>query len=70
MGRYFLFASQVDAVSGFDEAAFMGQIQTYDKFVILESTKEIRAYMQAHANLPGEPGIYNVRDTFPEAIIP
>lgn len=70
VGRYFLFASQVDAVSAFDEAAFMGQIQTYDKFVILESTKEIRAYMQAHANLPGEPGIYNVRDTFPEAVIP
>ncbi|HWP21286.1 MAG TPA: hypothetical protein VN417_00990 [Candidatus Cryosericum sp.] len=70
VGRYFLFASQVDAVSGFDESAFMGQIQTYDKFVILESTPEIRAYMQAHANLPGEPGIYNVRDTFPEAVIP
>lgn len=70
VGRYFLFASQVDAVSGFDEAAFMGQIQTYDKFIILESTPEIRTYMQAHANLPGEPGIYNVRDTFPEAVIP
>lgn len=70
VGRYFLFASQVDAVSAFDEAAFMGQIQTYDKFVILESTPEIRAYMQAHAGLPGEPGIYIVEDTFPEAVIP
>lgn len=70
VGRYFLFASQVDAVSAFDEAAFMGQIQTYDKFVILESTPEISAYMQAHANLPGEPGIYIVKDTFPEAVIP
>lgn len=70
VGRYFLFASQVDAVSAFDEAAFMGQIQTYDQFVILESTPEISAYMQAHANLPGEPGIYIVKDTFPEADIP
>lgn len=70
VGRYFLFASQVDAVSAFDEAAFMGQIQTYDKFVILESTPEISAYMQAHAGLPGEPGIYIVKDTFPEAVIP
>lgn len=70
VGRYFLFASQVDAVSAFDEAAFMGQIQTYDKFIILESTPEISAYMQAHADLPGEPGIYIVKDTFPEAVIP
>ena len=70
VGRYFLFASQVDAVSAFDEAAFMGQIQTYDKFVILESTPKIRAYLQAHAGLPGDPGIYDVRDTFPEAVIP
>lgn len=70
VGRYFLFASQVDAVSAFDEAAFMGQIQSYDKFVILESTPELSAYMQAHAGLPGEPGIYVVKDTFPEAVIP
>ena len=70
VGRYFLFASQVDAVSAFTDDAFMGQIQTYDKFVILESTPEIRAYMQAHANLPGEVGIYDVRETFPEAEIP
>ena len=70
VGRYFLFASQVDAVSEFSEDAFMGQIQTYDKFVILESTPEIRAYMKAHANLPGDVGIYDVRETFPEAVIP
>jgi hypothetical protein len=57
-------------VSAFDEAAFMGQIQTYDQFVILESTPEIRAYMQAHAGLSGEPGSYLVKDTFPEAVIP
>jgi hypothetical protein len=66
VGRYFLFAAQVDAVSEFSDDAFMGQIQTYDKFVILESTPKIRAYMEAHANLPGEPGIYDVRATFPE----
>ena len=70
VGRYFLFASQVDAVSQFADDAFMGQIQTYDKFVILESTPAIQAYMQAHANLPGELGIYDVRETFPEAVIP
>lgn len=70
VGRYFLFAAQVDAVSEFSDDAFMGQIQTYDKFVILESTPKIRAYMEAHANLPGEPGIYDVRATFPEAVVP
>ncbi|MEZ4509953.1 MAG: hypothetical protein R2881_10180 [Eubacteriales bacterium] len=70
VGRYFLFASQVDAVSAFTDDAFMRQIQTYDKFVILESTPEIQAYMQAHANLPGEVGVYDVRETFPEAEIP
>ena len=70
VGRYFLFASQVDAVSKFADDTFMGQIQTYDKFVILESTPEIEAYMQAHANLPGEPGVYDVVQTFAEAVPP
>jgi len=70
VGRYFLFAAQVDAVSEFTDDAFMGQIQTYDKFVILESTPQIRVYMRKHANLPGEVGIYDVRETFPEAVIP
>ena len=70
VGRYFLFAAQVDAVSQFTDDAFMGQIQTYDKFAILESTPAIRAYMKAHANLPGDVGIYDVRETFPEAVIP
>ena len=70
VGRYFLFASQVDAVSDFTDDAFMGQIQTYDKFVILESTPLIRVYMRAHANLAGDPGIYDVAETFPEAVIP
>ena len=70
VGRYFLFASQVDAVSQFTDDAFMGQIQTYDKFVILEDTPAIRVYMRKHANLPGDPGIYDVRETFPEAVIP
>lgn len=70
VGRYFLFASQVDAMSQFTDDAFMGQIQTYDKFVILESTPQIQAYMEKHANLPGEAGVYDVRETFPEAEIP
>ena len=70
VARYFLFASQADAVSEFTDEAFPGQIQTYDKFVILESTPAIRAYMQAHANLPGDPGVYDVRSTFPETMIP
>ena len=70
VGRYFLFASQVDAVRDFSDETFMGQIQTYDKFVILESTPAIRAYMKKHASLPGEAGIYDVRETFPEAVIP
>ncbi|MPM74270.1 hypothetical protein SDC9_121255 [bioreactor metagenome] len=70
VGRYFLFASQVDSVSAFTDSAFMGQLQTYDKFVILESTPEIRAYMQAHAGLPGDPGVYDVAKSFPEAVIP
>ncbi len=70
VGRYFLFASQVDAVSKFADDTFLNQIQTYDKFVILEATPQIRAYMQKHANLPGDPGIYDVRETFPDAVIP
>lgn len=70
VGRYFLFASQVDAVRDFSDETFMGQIQTYDKFVILESTPAIQAYMKKHASLPGEAGIYDVRETFPEAVIP
>lgn len=70
VGRYFLFASQVDAVSGFDEETFMGQIQTYDRFIILESTPAIRAYMRAHAGLAGDPGVYDVLETFPEAVSP
>jgi hypothetical protein len=70
VGRYFLFASQVDAVSQFTDDAFMGQIQTYDKLVILEDTPAIRVYMRKHANLPGDPGVYDVRETFPEAVIP
>ncbi|HAX40450.1 MAG TPA: hypothetical protein DCY10_06220 [Clostridiales bacterium] len=70
VGRYFLFVSQVDAVRDFSDETFMGQIQTYDKFVILESTPAIQAYMKKHANLPGEAGIYDVRETFPEAVIP
>jgi len=70
VGRYFLFASQVDAVSSFDEETFMGQIQTYDRFIILESTPAIRAYMRAHAGLAGDPGVYNVFETFPEAVSP
>ena len=70
VGRYFLFASQVDSVSKFADDTFLNQIQTYDKFVIFEATPEIRAYMQKHANLPGDPGIYDVRETFPDAVIP
>ena len=70
VARYFLFAAQADAVSAFEDGSFMGRIQTYDKFVILETTPEIRAYMEAHAGLPGEPGVYDVRETFAEAIIP
>jgi len=70
VGRYFLFASQVDAVSQFADDTFLNQIQTYGKFVILEATPEIRAYMLKHANLPGDPGIYDVRETFPDAVIP
>ena len=70
VGRYFLFASQVDAVGTFTDDAFMNQIQTYDKFVILESTPQIRIYMNQHANMPGDPGIYDVHETFPEAVIP
>ena len=70
VGRYFLFASQVDAVRDFSDETFIGQIQTYDKFVILESTPAIQAYMKKHASLPGEAGIYDVRETFPEAVIP
>jgi hypothetical protein len=70
VGRYFLFAAQVDAVSKFADDTFLNQIQTYDKFVIFEATPEIRAYMQKHANLPGDPGIYDVRETFPDAVIP
>jgi len=27
-------------------------------------------YMRKHANLPGDPGIYDVRETFPDAVIP
>ncbi len=70
VGRYFLFASQVDAVSTFTDDAFINQIQTYDTFVILESTPAIRDYMEKHASLPGDPGLYDVRETFPEAVIP
>ena len=70
VGRYFLFAAQVDAVSKFADDTFLNQIQTYDKFVIFEAMPEIRAYMQKHANLPGDPGIYDVRETFPDAVIP
>ena len=70
VGRYFLFASQVDAVSQFSDDTFLNQIQTYDKFVIFESTPEIRVYMRKHANLPGDPGVYDVRETFPEAVSP
>ena len=70
VGRYFLFAAQVDAVSKFADDTFLNQIQAYDKFVIFEATPEIRAYMQKHANLPGDPGIYDVRETFPDAVIP
>ena len=70
VGRYFLFASQVDAVSQFADDTFINQIQTYDKFVIFEATPEIRVYMRKHANLPGDPGIYDVAKTFPEAVIP
>ncbi len=68
VARYFLFAAQADAVSAFDADAFMGQIQTYDKFVILESTPAIRAYMRENACLPGDPGVYDVRETFPDAV--
>lgn len=68
VARYFLFAAQADAVSAFDADAFMGQIQTYDKFVILESTPAIRAYMRENAGLPGDPGVYDVRETFPDAV--
>lgn len=70
VGRYFLFASQVDAVSAAPEDTFLNQLQTYDTFVILESTPAIAAFMRAHANLPGDPGVYDVRGTFPEAIPP
>lgn len=67
VGRYFLFASQVDAVSEFSDDTFLAQIQTYDRFVILDSTPEISAFMEAHANCSGEPGVYDVPETFPEA---
>ncbi len=70
VGRYFLFASQVDSVSAFTDDAFMGQIQTYDKLVILESTPQMDAYMKAHASRPGVPGVYDVAAMFPEAVIP
>ena len=70
VGRYFLFASQVDGVSKFADDTFMGQIQTYDKFVILESTPAIKAYMLAHAHMPGDVGVYDVVKTFPEAVPP
>ena len=70
VARYFLYAAQTKAVSDFTDESFMEQIQTYDQFVILESTPQIQAYMQAHANLPGDPGIYDVEKTFAEAVLP
>jgi hypothetical protein len=67
VARYFLFASQVDAVSDTTGETLMGQIRTYDKFVILESTPLIRVFMRAYADLPGDAGIYDVAETFPQA---
>lgn len=68
VGRYFLFAAQVDAVSQTEDETLLGQIQTYDRFVILESTPQIRAFMKQYANLPGDAGIYDVAETFSGAM--
>jgi hypothetical protein len=70
VARYFLFAAQVDAVSDFQTNTFLKEIRTYDKFVILESTPAIRAFLAAHTTLPGEPGVYDVQNTFAELAAP
>lgn len=66
VGRYFLFASQVDSVSTFTERGVYGAGQTYDKFVILRNHAGDYAgrIFRAHADLPGDPGVYDVAETF------
>lgn len=69
VGRYFLFAANVDVTSEISDKDFMSRIQGYDRFVILQNTPAIRSFMETYAKLPGDPGVYDVDTTFPDAAV-
>ena len=63
VGRYFLFTPDVAATSTADDT-LLTLLQGYDYLAIVESDPTIQAFMQAHANLTGDVGVYAVADTF------
>ncbi len=64
VGRYYLYAPQVDAVSTVDADTFMQQLGRYDYLVIIESDPAIAGFMRTHSDTSGGNGIYDVKATF------
>ncbi len=66
IGRYLLFNPQVDTTAAADDT-LLASVQGYDYFAIVESDPAIQAWMAAHTGLPGDIGVYAVKDTFRSA---
>ncbi|HML45325.1 MAG TPA: hypothetical protein PKE04_01085 [Clostridia bacterium] len=63
VGRYLLFAPNVQAVSSFSNVyVFANRLSAYDYFVILESDPAIQGYLHDYAGMSGDVGIYPVRE--------
>lgn len=67
IGRYLLFSHYVQASAQADDT-LLAALKDFDYLAVVESDDAIRAFMQTHAGLSGDVGVYAVRDAFGEAL--
>lgn len=60
--RYFLYASQVDAICAFYEDNLLNLLGNYDYLVIVESDGPERRLMQKYFQIEGKEGIYRIEE--------
>lgn len=60
IGRYYLFAPEVDAVSSIDADSFEAKLNEYDYFVIIETDAAVNKQFRRRFGRNAEPGIYPV----------
>lgn len=64
VGRYFLMAPKVDAISTIDKSTFRQKLASYDYLVIIESDQAIVDFMHENSNASGAAGLYDIKAVF------